>query len=420
MLAITVLSLTAIFKPALCQEPAIDNDLIIYSMSVSTDQKVKFRMPLDIRPGDRITGTVVEEKKSTKGEVNNASSTLQGVVIEIDGKQTKISNRLISFLVPAGITSLPFLLKNAAGEVIERGQIPINSSTTHPMGADLTYTTVIPDKMNSVKETQINGTKFIMEPVGQPGKALRVSGSFDGNAANTNVSLNGQACEIIAKSPRQINFLVPENAATGSANLKVEENNIKEEHTINIAKLNLSANKTTLRKGEKAIITVTVSGLQGLKEGYECKVDITNLSPATVRFKSNTGNSMSQPIPSGQTGDYKFSFNIVGVTQGNYALEGILFCIPDISSLLDRIRNGIQGTGSPYFYRSSSDLELLLKELNKRKNYDYSQNGGKPGPDAEWLWGEIKKIMDILSVRGYKFNEDGTMTRPDGSKVPVR
>jgi len=312
MLALTLMAFAVIPKPAICQEPAIDNDLIIYSISISPDQKVKFRFPKDIRSGDRITGTVVEEKTSSKEADNKYSSTLEGMVIEIDGKQTKLSNRIFSFLVPAGITSLPFLLKNSAGQVLEQGQIPINSY----------FDTRWQEPVGGL------GYKFAPEAVGQPGKTLRVTGSFDGNAANTNVSLGGQNCEVIAESNRMSIVQVLQNATAGVSNLKVEENNIKEEHTINIAKLNLSANKTTLRKGEKATITVTVSGLQGLKEDYECKVDITNLSPATVRFKSSTGNSMSHPIPSGQTGDYKFSFSIVGVTQGNYTLEGLLLCTP--------------------------------------------------------------------------------------------
>ena len=312
MLAITIMAVAATFNSAFCQEPAIDNDLIIYSMSVSPVQKVQFRLPQDIRSGDIITGTVIEEKKSTKEEVNKTSSTLEGTVIEIDGKQTKLSNRIISFLVPAGITSLPFLLKNSAGQVIEQGQIPINSY----------FDTRWQEPVGGL------GYKFAPEVLGQPGKTLRVTGSFDGNAANTNVSLNSQACEIIAESPRMSYVQVTQNATAGISNLTVNENNIKEEHKINIAKLNLSANKTTLRKGEKATITVTVSGLQGLKEGTNCKVDITNLSPATVRFKSNTGNGISHPIPSGLKGDYTFSFNIVGVTQGNYVLEGLLYYTP--------------------------------------------------------------------------------------------
>lgn len=312
MLAFTLMAVAAISKPAICQEPAIDNDLIIYSIAVSPVQKVQFRLPKDIRSGDMISVTVYEKKTSSKEADNKSSATLEGMVIEIDGKQTKLGDRLFKFIVPAGITSLPFLLKNSAGQVLEQGQIPINSY----------FDTRWQEPVGGL------GYKFAPEAVGQPAKTLRVTGSFDGNAANTNISLGGQSCEIIAESNRMSLVQVLQNSATGVSYLTIEENNIKEEHKINVAKLTLSANKTTLRKGEKATITVTVIGLEGLKEGYDCKVDITNNSPATVRFKSNTGNSMSQTIPSGQTGDYKFSFSIVGVTQGNYTLEGLLLCTP--------------------------------------------------------------------------------------------
>lgn len=310
MLAITVLAVAASFKPAFCQEPEIDKDLIIYSMAVSPDQKVKFRLPLDIRSGDMITGTVVEEKTSLKGVDNKSSATLQGMVIEIDGKQTKLGDRLFKFLVPAGITSLPFLLKNSAGQVLEQGQIPINSY----------FDTRWQEPVGGL------GYKFAPEAVGQPGKALRITGNFDGNAANTNVSLGGQSCEVIAESNRMSIVQVPQEATAGVSNLKVEENNIKEEHKINIAKLNLSANKTTLRRGEKTTITVTVSGLENLDyKKSNLKIRLENQSPQTIVFlKENNVIIKEINAESVKNGKYEFSTRISALMKGAYTVTATI------------------------------------------------------------------------------------------------
>lgn len=314
MLGLTLIAFVAILKPAFSQEPAIDNDLITYAMAVSPDQQVKFRLPKDIRNGDMITGTVIEEKTNHSGEVNKASSTLEGLVIEIDGKQTKISNRLISFLVPAGLTSLPFLLKNSAGEIIERGQIPI--------GIFSYFDTRWQEPVGGL------GVKFSPEAVGQPGQALRINGFFDGNAANTNVSLNGRACGIIAESPRMNYVQVPENATAGVFNLSIKENNITEEHKVNVAVLNLSANKTNLLKGEKTTLKVTVSGLEGLAtEQMNYKLNVENQSMQTISFLKETGNVIVRNINTAavKNGKYEFSTKIIAQSSGPFSVQAVFF-----------------------------------------------------------------------------------------------
>ena len=317
MLSLTTVALTTMLKPAYSQLPGTNScpagvNCFTVNIAPATGQKGTFRFPKDIRWGDMITGSVIEEQKNNAGEVNKTSSKLEGAVIEIDGKQTKLSSRLISFLVPAGIASLPFLIKNSAGQVIEQGQIPVGN---------VSY-------IDTRELEPAPATKFSPEPLGQPGHVLKTAGSFDGNAANTNISLNGQSCESIAESPRENFTQVSQNATTGPANLTITENNVTEEHTINVAALNLNTNKSNLRRREEATITTTVSGLQGMPTGNDCRVEIANLSPSVVSIKGTSGNTVSRDIPQGITGDYKYTFKIVGVTQGNFALEGSLYCVP--------------------------------------------------------------------------------------------
>lgn len=381
MLTISVMSTASFFQPVFCQEPTVDNDLITYSMSVSSGQKVNFRLPLDMRSGDRITGTVIEEKKNNFVKTRTASSTLEGIVIEIEGKHTRLTDRIFSFIVPAGITSLPFILKNSKGDVIEQSQIKVRGTSKGD---------------NNVFIDIVNLGRFVPEKIGQPGKSFRITGNFDGDASNTKVSLNGQACEIIAESPRKSFIQVPENIMPGICPITVEEFGIGDASKVNIAVLNLSSNKTTLRKGQKAVITVTVSGLDSLKESYECIVDITNRSPEIVSFNNNTGNHIRLTIPPGQNGDYTHTFQIVGVTRGNFTLEGLLFCRPNpLKSPSD--------FGDDVFVEFNDNVLFdILRDLNKAKDYDYSANGGKPGRDAAWLWERIQIVMKQLSNLGWE------------------
>jgi hypothetical protein len=359
-------------------------------MAVSPGQQVKFRLPKDIRSGDMITGTVVEvsnrllpysptdsfpytnidlnkiaDAKTKTGNNNKSSSTLEGMVIEIDGKQTKLSNRLISFIVPAGLTSLPFLLKNSAGQVIERSQIPIGIYSQFELVGG-------------------PGTKVSPQAVTQPGQALTVTGSFDGNAANTKVSLNGQACEIISESPRFINVQVSENATAGVSNISIEENYVKEEHKINIATLDLTAPKTNLLRGEKTTIHVTVSGLEGLaadKMNYKLRVE--NLSPQTISFLKENGNVIEKEINSKavKNGQYEFSTKIIAQSTGSFSVQALFFKPASKNPCVDDYYDCVKSADADYDYKSrncaftatgnkrtaSTCQALLIKEREERK-----------------------------------------------------
>lgn len=308
LLLIIVIAVTVIINLAFSQVPAADFDT--YPVKVSPDQQLRFRLPNDIRSGDMITGTVSEEKKGNAGDMKKNVSTLEGVVIEIDGKQTKLSNRIFSFLVPAGLASVPFLLKNSTGQIIERGQIPI-----------------FPQAANNI-QTTANGMNFNPDIICQPGEPLTIPGNFDGNAANTNISINNIPCEIIAESPRQSIIEIPKSTAAGKATIKIEEQNKKEEHKVNVAIINLTANKTNLLRGQKTRISVTVAGLENLdmeKNNYQ--VELTNQSPGIVSFTKESGNTITKTIgqSSIKQGKYEFTTGIIATTSGSFAVKAVLF-----------------------------------------------------------------------------------------------
>ena len=67
----------------------------------------------------------------------------------------------------------------------------------------------------------------------------------------------------------------------------------------------------------------------------------------------------------------------------------------------------------------SSRLETFLRDLNKRRDYDFSQHSNRPGPDHEYLTTWIHKTMDELFSRGYSTDKYGDLHRP-GDVVSTR
>ncbi len=306
MAGITSIIVAVIFTKAFCQSPMLNAGISAYKLVVAAGKQVNMRLPKDIRSGDVISGTVVENAANKAATQKNTSSVLEGVVIEMVGKKYVLSNHLISFVVPAGVTAIPFILKNAAGKIIDRGQVPVI-----PSGISLPV-------MPTGNITQI----FFPQEITQPGDVLPISGKFDGDAANTNVLLNGQRCDIIAESPRQSFAEVPQNTAAGVTNITIAENNNTPTTTkINIAVLNLTADKLSLRRGEKTNIEVKITGLEGLSEvNHKIRLDLVNQSQQTIAFAKESGNTITKEINTSsiKNGVYEFKTRIIGVTAGNY------------------------------------------------------------------------------------------------------
>ena len=62
-------------------------------------------------------------------------------------------------------------------------------------------------------------------------------------------------------------------------------------------------------------------------------------------------------------------------------------------------------------------LEVFLQDLDRRRDYDLSQNDGKPGPDGPYLSTWIEKVLNELKRRGYGVDDQGHLRRP-GAVVP--
>ncbi len=335
MLSIAVIIFITMLPTVFCQQlpgagscPAGTNCFTV-NITPSAGKQIKIRLPKDIRSNDVITGTVIEENMTAATPGTRSSSTLEGMVIEIDGKQTKLSQRIFSFIVPAGSASIPFSIKTIEGEVVQSGQLPVGG----PM-----Y-----DLLSDLWWREPTGGLYNVPPVAQPGQSIPITGSFDGNATNTKISLNGKPCEIIAESPRISFVTIPQEATAGAFEIRIEENNNKEASKVNIINLDLTANKTSLRKGEKTTINVTVSGLQGLdlRNGNTLKLSLENQSPQTIVFSNEAGNIITKDINEGSVNDgkYGFSTRIAGLTSGSFSITSNVAAAKDEKGCLKKYQD---------------------------------------------------------------------------------
>ena len=288
--------------------------LKLQTISVSTlkGEVYDIRVPNNIQPGDNITGSIVSAK---------SSSTLKGAVVEIQDKQSKLADKFFEIIVPMGATSIPFLLKNSNGKAIANATIPVNS-TPLPTGPGNT-----PIPVNQLpKPVQTSPGNFAPMNYAQPGQPLNIPGNFDGNAANTSVSINNVPCEIIAESPRGTIVQVPEGLNAGRGTVNINERGVTQSMPIQVVTINLSTNTPTILKSSTTKIDCQVKGLENLDlEKNNFKVVLTNQSPQTIALTG--GNTqINHELTGGnvQNGTTGFSVEATGITSGNFTVNATL------------------------------------------------------------------------------------------------
>ena len=294
---------------------SVQNDLVVTTFTLP-EGKLTVYLPNDMRHGDQITGTVIETPTGTGELLKSNASTLEGVVIEIDGKQAKSDRKGISLLVPAGIGTIALKLLAPNGTPIGTANIP-----TIPPNVGLSSPT------------------FNCDPVQNAAGPLTINGPFDGNAANTNVNCGPNPMTVMAESPRSSVVAGPPNTP-GKTNISVDEAGNKANLPCNLVKMTMTASKTTLLRGEKTTVTVKVSGLEGLsKTCFPIPLEFVNETPAIIRFQQTTEKRLPVGMPQNSVKDGigTMQIGLVGINPGKFILRGLAYntSIHDIKKLLN-------------------------------------------------------------------------------------
>ena len=333
--------------------------------------KITITLPDAIRPGDRISGTVIAEPAGkTEQERATNSAELSGIVVEIaDSKQTpweKNENGLkamIQFGLTEGKTA-SVLLKSKTGAVISNIPLKVQSVSMTMQATSLS-----------------TANDYQLPTMGQQDRPVEIMGPFDGNAGNTNVSINGQPCEIIAESPRMVVFKSPMDV-TGPTQISIKEGIVGNTGEYRSVGINLTSAKTKLIKGEKTTINVSISGLQGLKS----PVPIQLVTTGSANMKG--GNAMNIQIAPNQVnanGMFNQKFSLTGTQAGGFNV---------LASVLPPRTDGDQAQCECKCEAQRSPITQALKRSNKdggtaytfAPNFTYKCTGSQCTAEITYTW----------------------------------
>ena len=264
--------------------------------------KIKVFLPSDIAAGDTVSGTVIAEPsgKDEKEKQKNADE-LNGYVIEVNTKHWPVSGGVIQrIVIPPSLGRAPeIILRDAKGNKVSSAPVPVRPAPN---------TTTTPS--------------FLIPHLGQSGNPISIAGPCDGDSSNTKVQVGGAPAKVIAESPRNVIIETP-GTVVGPSNIVVNENGNTSTGNFRVLKIDLTAPKTSLLKGESTELHVEVQGLQGITEPVP--VQLQNQTPSNINLTGgNTQNIVIQPSQVPASGIFNWSTNITGVSSGGFTITGTL------------------------------------------------------------------------------------------------
>jgi len=274
------------------------NGLLV--MAFETPQgKIKVNLPDDMAPGDTISGTVnVEPAGNNQSERATNETELNGYVIDLGGQKKSVSVRMLALIIPTTLSSgARTITLLHVGQPVATAEIPI--STTPAPGLN----------------------KFTLPTGGQQGRSIEIKGPFNGVfTPPDSVIIGGTTAPPIAESPRKI-IVLDSSPSTGPTKIQINENGTTTECPFRNIKINLSAPKTDLKRGETTEMHVEVIGLSGLTQNLPLKLE--NASTTVVKMSGGEIQNMRINASAVQTnGTYSIDRTLTGIQPGSFRIDG--------------------------------------------------------------------------------------------------
>jgi len=257
---------------------------------------VYVNLPNDLAAGEPASGTVnpVPASPGTKDEAKQREE-LHRFGVVLGGSRAPTSQRVRTFTVPAGASGLEIALVDPKGKKVA----------------------AVTAKLSSAPAAAAEG--YRVPQVGQSGATVAIAGPFDGDLSNSSVRIGEADADPVAESRRQLVIRGPREAAT-TAPVEVKERGaVVTTGTYRNVDVSLAAEATTLHSGQRTTLSVTVSGVEGLRETLP--VRLVNHSTSVVSVEGGDQQTLCvRPDEVGTTGTWTAKRGLTGVRLGAFSI----------------------------------------------------------------------------------------------------
>lgn len=251
-------------------------------------------VPDDLRPGETGSATVNPMPAGAGADQTKNREELKGYSVVLAGQPARASEAVRPFKLPAGAKTLSIVLLDPGGRRLSEVHAPLGSASPGIAG-------------------------YEVPAHGQSGAPVRIAGPFDGDLSNSSVQIDGRTADPMAESPRQLVVRGPREGVS-EAPIEVRDRGTQvTTGTYRNVGVSLSAGATTLRSGETTTLTITVTGVEGLRESLP--VRLTNHSSTVVRMEGGEEQTLCvRPDDVSVTGTWRANRGLTGVKLGGFSI----------------------------------------------------------------------------------------------------
>jgi hypothetical protein len=221
-------------------------------------KEVGLIFPAKIRPGDRVSGSVVEHPESYEGQAgirvtrialpftpSGTASTLAGWVVEMSGEPPQAADGPLSLTIPPGQIELAVLFhphENSTPQISKVIQLPsLGPKTKHP-------------------------TSYLAPAICLKGQACVIQGPFSGNSAKTFAAFEERPARILAETPDSAYIAIPDRTEAGPRPLAIAEGSKAIAWPMVVAQFSIEPDRRDLKQGEMMLQYVTMEGPEELPD----------------------------------------------------------------------------------------------------------------------------------------------------------
>jgi len=298
--------------------------------------QIHLYLPDDMMAGDTISGTVFVEPRKPASPTDEvfvkqlyldflhrekppgAENWISRVSVP---EKTGTAQEPTKFVIDLNSNVLPIILKDADGKELGSFTFPI----------------FVPQAATQAKPANNDLPGFQFPSLGQAGGPTVITGPFDGNSSNTMLKWcinltpsceqspsTGGVIAPLAESPRKAVFQAPINV-TGPIQIQLNEGKTETKAEFRNIRVDLSAPKTNLRKGESTTLKIEVNGLQGIKQPVPLTLD----AQGVITMEGGEYQPLLiQPSQVGADGRYITTRGITGIQAGGWGANATVVVQP--------------------------------------------------------------------------------------------
>jgi len=222
-------------------------------------KEVGLILPARIRPGDRVSGSVVEgpsDYERLPGIVvtrvalpfasSGAASTLSGWTLEISGEPPQPADGPIALTVPPGQLELAILFRQ-----------------TDNAGSPVSKAISVPHTASAKAKAP---TSYLAPAICLKGQPCVIHGPFSGDSNKTFAAVEERPARIVAETSDTAYIAIPDRTEAGMRPLVIAEGSKAVAFPMVVAEFSLAPDRRNLSKGQTLLVYPTIDGPQELPD----------------------------------------------------------------------------------------------------------------------------------------------------------